>query len=387
MLSLKHTDLFADITCSLDGRQPSGDWRSDQNQRIQAIAQNISQQIRSNQYSNEIFLFVHGFNVTYTSATCDFSDQIPDATDCNAETGPGMYAVAREKVLAQRDSSKPPIFVRVFFDGGRHSNGADAGAAWLKAQSAAPAVGFRLRLLFNEIHRALVNNSSNPDQPNLPALKILTHSTGAVVIGSLFGDARGALPCLRDGASSGNNRPLRNCSADYDEFRSYLNGNRPNDYGVPQFPDTRIVMLAPATPPSTFTGIYNRTKFSGFQLGPEHTLVVSYRPEDKVLTKTFAKFLGVLPLNWRFRSGGDTRLGADKISIENLIQNRQVEACQKGTDNRTFAVSMSTHLSGLDTHSVVDYMESEGFEKDALEIWLSEEPPVGRSCWTSSGGL
>ena len=343
-----YTSKYDGVSCSLRQRQHAKQWRKEQDQRLRSIAQRIANTVRDQHYANELVLLVHGFNVTYESAT-------------NQQNG--MYEIAYQKIISARTEGATPVFVRVFFDGGKHSDGADAAPAWLKAQSAAPAIGFRLRRLLNEVTAILNEDASESNVRSLPPLRVLTHSTGAVVIGSLFGDARAALPCLRQNSKTASSRPLTNCSADYDEFREYLENGAPEEYDVPKFPDTRVIMLAPATPPSTFAG---STEYAGLQLGSDHTMVISLRPEDKVLTKTYFSVLGK-PISFPVSWGGDTRLGADPKAIKEVIEKRCRSLGTAGEQERlvgqTVAIRMCTQETTLESHSVIDYMSSDGFSE------------------------
>ena len=244
------------------------DWRSLQNKRWSQIAHNILEATHADGSTSDrpIVFLIHGFRV-------------PDATF--------EYQVAKQRINQLVGADIRPVFVEVHWDG-RESGLMGAPNAWVQAQFSGPMVGLRLRYLFNEIDSLHRSRFGRP-----PVIRVLTHSSGAIVAGSLIGDAGGALPCFSVSRRAGQ---TPSCGAVYEEFYDKREQrHKPKtgvaDYGVPQIPDLRLAMMAAATPSTTFTGAKG-TEFEGDGIRTplaETTLIIGHNNEDIALNKVVGR--------------------------------------------------------------------------------------------------
>ena len=150
-------------------------WRQIQKAESSRVVNEIVRELESTN-NKTVVILIHGFRV-------------PDAQK--------DYGKVKEVLLNKRGKDESPVFLEVHWDG-RASPTLPFSAlkAWPPAQWTAPAVGFRLRPLLNELNEKVEQRG---DKVNL---FVLTHSTGAVVAGALFGNPRGALGCLESEKSA-----------------------------------------------------------------------------------------------------------------------------------------------------------------------------------------
>lgn len=208
----------------------------------------------------------------------DISDLMVDGTNkdlvilihgMRVDDASRTYGDVKERLMEGRAESEAPVFLEVHWDG-QTSAFFSAGGAFLNAQWTAPQVGFRLR----EVLVAL--KELRPDVAQTNAVFVLTHSTGAAVAGSLFGDPRGALEDLRSGKAARAN------GFGYDALHTH-GGDLEGRYSVADWPNMNIVMLAAATPASIFA--YEGQPDWGFKGARSSDLFISLNTRDYALTR------------------------------------------------------------------------------------------------------
>ena len=118
---------------------------------------------------DEVLFLVHGFNNDYTDSNQWYEAQV---------------------ISRVRNLGHDPVVVRVFWDG--FKNGV-IGGSWGMAQVTGPLVGFKLRQLFNAFN-AQVESNNTP----YPKIRAFTHSSGAYVLASTFGNMYTVLPMMYD---------------------------------------------------------------------------------------------------------------------------------------------------------------------------------------------
>lgn len=337
-------------------------WRQEQDRlltmraaKIIALSKKSDQAINSPGQTQIVFL-VHGFNVE----------------DSRAD-----YAIARQRVRESYEGPADPIFVNVHWDGFKWTS-LDAATAWPSAQASGPLVGYSLRHVLNEIQ---------DDNPNRP-VRIVTHSSGAFVIGATLGNPSSALPLLynenkRKGVI-GYNRLYNNVARLHTRPRS--NVDLKGQYGVPQLTDLRVAMYAAATPSTTFAcRDTDDIKCKGGNdspqglLNPNTVLLVSINEHDFGLTKA------IIPTTWSI--GGNSGLGADHNLYCKLERDLAALYPDGQTQGRLFAFEMRKSGSHLrygkrKSHSFQEYLiqsESEPY----LDYLMNapKQPAVGlRPC-------
>ena len=305
--------------------------RSDADRASHYLSWRKIQAVENNRVANEVLaaldgtanksivLLIHGFRVPNASET---------------------YADAKMVLLNNHDISESPVFLEVHWDG-RQSRALPFSAlkAWPPAQWTAPAVGFRLRSLLNALHDKLDENGTEAD------LFIMTHSTGAVVAGALFGDPSGALPCLKNPSAADK------CGPTYMEFYNSMGSDEGSNM-VPQWSNMNLVLLAPATPASTFAMSGNQD--IGF-LGDRNTnIVISHSKNDSALNK-YIKFPGLL---------GDSGLGV-RLNDSKIIK-AELEGVSPKRAN-VIVMEMSENLGKK--HDAYDYMRDKEFSKALKLLW------------------
>ncbi|WMO15282.1 hypothetical protein [Pseudoalteromonas piscicida] len=122
--------------------------------------------------NKELIFMVHGYNNDYEESKANF-DLLKNQVKLNASP-----------------SSRDFLFVNIYWDGFK---GNPVSGAWSLAQGAGPLVGFRLRAFFNALSQQFIENAKQP-----PNITFLTHSSGAFVLGALFGNPVAALPELQE---------------------------------------------------------------------------------------------------------------------------------------------------------------------------------------------
>jgi len=262
-------------------------------------------------------MLVHGFRV-------------PDAHE--------DYSKVKEALLNNRSNNESPVFLEVHWDG-RHSRTLPISAlkAWPPAQWTAPAVGFRLRPLINQLNARVEGEDVG--------LFVLTHSTGAVVAGALFGNPKGALPCLVDEKSA------NKCGANYSEFLTSLKLGD-GAVAVPKWSDMNLVMLAAATSSATF--VVPAQTDVGYNGVRNANLVFSHSKDDSALNKyiKLPSLLGYSGLGARIK---DLELVKDELSnVEPKRANVTV-------------LEMSEELGGK--HDLTEYIRTSEFSKVLDLLW------------------
>ncbi|MEL6876957.1 MAG: hypothetical protein AAGL68_02530 [Pseudomonadota bacterium] len=211
-------------------------WRT----RGQAIAKRAA----ANGQSPTIVFLVHGFNTR-------FSEAVPS------------FAEARRIITAKSANPQNLLFVETFWDGCSIQNGV---GCWGQAQASGPLVGFFMRQMMNAMNEGLA------EQGVQARVRMLSHSSGAFVIGSTLGNPDDVLPLLgKDG-----NYP-------YQRFAQHA-ADSEGTYRVPVFDDLAIGLLAPATTVKTFAGMGGVDQGT---LSRGMRLLYGINPDDEVITKGF----------------------------------------------------------------------------------------------------
>ncbi|MDE1467389.1 hypothetical protein [Aurantiacibacter sp. D1-12] len=190
----------------------------------------------------DLVVLVHGFNNDYGEAN-------------------SAFLLAQDALRTHANTGRPIHFVEVYWDGFQGVQN----RAWSYAQGSGPLVGFQMRQLLNGISEGLQQRADNAT-----TVRILTHSSGAFVLGATFGNPAAALPELRDPDSEGYYLFAQHASLDYTQYR------------VPQFRDLRIAMLAAATPSLTFDPMGDEA--AGFLSEGAHVML-AVNPNDATLDK------------------------------------------------------------------------------------------------------
>ena len=192
-----------------------------------------------------IVVLIHGFNTR-------FSEAVPD------------FVEARRLVKQTLGENQRALFVEVFWDGCAIPGGV---RCWAKAQGSGPLVGFYLRPMFNAMNDALAQSGARAN------VRMLSHSSGAFVIGSTVGNPGDVLPLLDDEKDFAYQRFADNAAA------------KDGVYRVPQFDDLAIGLLAPATTVKTFSGQMDEAREGMMTRGAR--LLYGINPDDEVITKGF----------------------------------------------------------------------------------------------------
>lgn len=230
-----------------------------------------------------LFFIIHGYNNSLSNGSIE------------------MNRIVKERVEKITDKKEDFLYVEIYWDGFK---GSLVSGAWGVAQASGALVGFHLRQLFKGIKTAYKNNKAV-----LPKLYVFTHSSGAFVIGSAFGNPYTAMPLLYNNDETKENFTL---------FRKNRDGKN-ETYPIPDFPETRVGMIAAATPTTTFTGApperrtdeKNSLYKTGGILSKNTTLIFSINKKDIALAKLFR----IASFDWF----GATGAGADiDLYCENL---------------------------------------------------------------------
>lgn len=243
-------------------------------------------------------------------------------------------------------TKKDPVFIRIHWDGRECPGGVIyCFGAWPQAQFTGPLVGFRLRRIFN---------SAVEKYPNIP-VRIMTHSSGAFVAGSLIGDSSAALTLAQEGAKH----------ADYyKEFRAAIRSTN-GPYRFFSVPNLRVGMVAPATPPSTFTGLLSncdegKNKGEGILIN-RGFIIFGVNKNDTALQK------------YMWLSGFDY-LGNTQMGTTGYYKNQECLPQKEGLNFVALDFSNSSkNKSGFlwwEAHGWVKYIEREKMKK-MLDILFS----------------
>lgn len=254
----------AEILCN---SLSADNWHNAQTDLWRMAANSIVDDGRADEGALDLIFLVHGFNNLAHESEESFDN-------------------AREAIARYRSPNRRQHFVEIYWDGFK-SNSTKIDA-WRKAQAAGPLVGFKLRRLMYELKRELGNSGEESVR-----VRFLTHSSGAFVVGALFGDPIAALRLLQE--------PQDPPDPDYEYFTEYRSNLDPNNQNsITSFDDLRIGMLAPATSDWTFVG--NQEHGGGFRSSGAIVLF-SIQPDDEALTKVV--------LGADFPNSGSTGLGAN----------------------------------------------------------------------------
>ncbi|WP_371397319.1 hypothetical protein [Fretibacter rubidus] len=294
------------------------DWRQSQTAEIKKTVQRIIAKLE-NTKNKKIVMLIHGFRVD------------------DARTD---YNQVKALIMNNRNDEASPLFIEVHWDGRKSPTlPLSALRVWPPAQWSAPIVGFRIRPLINELSTELQAAGQTAE------LLVITHSTGAVVAGSLFGNPEAALPCLNS------IKDAKICGPNYAEFKEAATSLNSADQ-VPQWNKLSVVMLAPATTSTTFV-VPNQSKL-GFQGPSNANLFFSHSKDDNALQK----FLKVPQLL------GYSGLGAVRKDLED-IEHGLGEFVPKRAN--VTVMEMSDDLGSA--HDWGEYMLSREFYKALQLLW------------------
>lgn len=298
------------------------EWISAQQQIWRNRAGEIYKQYKESGADDILFL-VHGFNNTFYESSQWYQEEIID----------------RVNRLGYN-----PLIVRVFWDG--FSEGVISGS-WGMAQVSGPLVGFKMRQLFNALHANFaINDMQYPD------IRVLTHSSGAFVTASTFGNMYTALPMMFD--------PERR-QGRYRELVHYRADMTDAFYKIPDFDDLRIGMIASATATNTFTGVSSHSQSTDDEheagtLTSNTTLILTINWKDKVLNK----YLGLEGVNLLGSTVSGTRRKEYCAFMEPL-------PLQK--DNIKAVYGMDFRSGGFrNPHSVQGYFANEERASDFINL-------------------
>lgn len=191
-----------------------------------------------------IVVLIHGFNNL-------FAEAVPS------------FAQARKLIAEASDPRENLMFVEIFWDGCAIPGGI---RCWGKAQASGPLAGFAMRPMFNAMNDELAKRG-RPSK-----IRILSHSSGAFVLGSTLGNPGEVLPLLK--------KPKRFGYRRFARFASSADGA----FAVPQFHDLAVLMLAPATTVKTFGGGEREDEGT---LSRDMRLYYGINPDDSVINKKF----------------------------------------------------------------------------------------------------
>ncbi len=142
-------------------------WRAGQRKVWDGLAREIIAKAGDPNVPLDLVFLVHGFNNTHGNSS-------------------QSYVKARNALSRHANPGRTLRFVEIYWDGFRSPIGL---GAWGKAQASGPLVGFHLRSLLNSLSDEIAARKSQDVD-----LKILSHSSGAFVLGATFGDPSAALP-------------------------------------------------------------------------------------------------------------------------------------------------------------------------------------------------
>lgn len=258
-------------------------WESAQETLWESYAKKVVAKLPSEK-SGEILLLIHGFNTT------------------SERMEPFVFAPMRNRYLSET-KTQPSAIIQVNWDGFAQKGWLSFLHTWTKAQASGSLAGFELRQLIYHIDRLA---------PHKPKYRVITHSSGAFVAGTLFGNPVTAQPLLC-------NKP-KEIQKEYSWFKTYeaITLNNPDkQHQLIKQHDLRLLMFAPATPSNTFTGDeVDRCPEERSHYGFNHDdsqIYFSVNKRDYALSKSPSRILRIF-FSTRFRTalGGSTALGVDR---------------------------------------------------------------------------
>ena len=361
----KQPKVKSDVARACEIKNDTG-WKNFQTELWKRKANDIFNKANSGSEDRSIVVLIHGFR------------NLPEEAKVN-------YDLAQSVIKNPASPQTNPIFVNIYWDGFYAPNTrkglASVPSAWLKAQASGPLVGFNLRQLFNEIDN-LYETNNKPE----PSIKVITHSSGAFVIGATIGDTSTALKIMWAEEPQGQ----------YGVYKAHAKDTIGN-YRVPDFKDFRIAMYAAATPSNTFSGKFcpkaktlescntleadlskaNLALPLGV-LNPNIVLLIAYNPYDVGPTKN-----GIIPTKSSF--GGAAGLGADNELICDLINTENIKVYPfdmiRGKDEPLETHNFDHYLLQKKSRPFLQALMNEGglTESNYKDVLCrSEESPLGR---------
>lgn len=288
-------------------------WQAIQEGLIGKQSEKIKRLLQSEQHKDStIVVMLHGYNNTLSNIQKSY------------ETARNTIRAVKEKGV-EKYKDKKLFFVDIYWDG---FNQKLPVSIWSKAQYTGPLVGLRLR--------KLLNGAIEQTRP----VRILTHSSGAFVAGSLIGDSRKALELWR--------KPYICTRMDegYDQatcrFKDIImstENNLKNGYGILKAEDVRVGMLAPATSAWTFTGGTNSGLKEGrgiLKPSGKLRLIVGQHADDFANTKLLGLecYKGVTTLGVRQSSFCEVQkhVGEEDYKLNKSVDVHRVDFETKGDE-------------------------------------------------------
>lgn len=312
-------------------------WHPSQYSLWEKSAKTIAEQAQIGSGEVDLIFLIHGYNNLESAAK-------------------KSYKKARKDIARYQSPGRRQYFIEVYWDGYTSDTGL---GVWAKAQSSGPLVGFKLRRLIYAIKRDIGDNEADV------RLRFLTHSSGAFVVGALFGDPIAALPLLKKEKALMKKGKDAN-DEDYRFFFENRNKVDVKDYNsITSFRDLRIGMLAPATPSDTFAG---SKKYKGGLLSTGATVLLSIHPKDEALTKYF--------LGADFFNSGSTGLGAKTNHYcPDLKSNPDLERQGIRFVAYDFARNKDDFPDTVKSHKFVDYLDqATGHSTFMADLFSSDIP-------------
>lgn len=300
----------------------------------------------------EIIVLVHGFDVP---------NPLKD------------YELAMKVIERSDEPNRERVFVRLFWDGGGGGPTLPwKKQRWTRAQYTGPVAGFEFRRLFNNLSEELKLRGLNQ-----PSVRIMTHSSGAYLVGATFGNPASALPKLRDGT---------------DIYRTFAANAvaKTGRWRIPQITDLTLGLMAPATGSWTYTGFVREepqgNKVAGydtvgptwfererrgwfdFERGlqvPRTRIVATQNPSDIGVGRKgyFLNVLGAVHLGSRAASGCEVEQWSNKRGLGTSF----VSVDFKPTDSDKAVKSRDK----LNSHSWALYLQQEA-TSEFVDIFLEQ---------------
>ncbi|PHR14232.1 MAG: hypothetical protein COA41_17605 [Sphingopyxis sp.] len=325
---------------------PNGNWHSAQTVLRRGTARKIIDEVRANGQDTDLVFLIHGFNNTASEAQ-------------------KSYEEARASIAKFSVPTRKQHFIEIYWDG--HTSENIPAEAWKNAQWSGPLVGFKLRQLMYYLNQEI----GDLDDQSV-RLRFLTHSSGAFVVGAIFGDPSAALEKLGVAPDE--------VGDDYEFFAYHRDSVDPKNHNsISSFNDLRIGMLAPATSDWTFIG---NTRFRGGFRSNGATVLFSIQPDDLVLTKG--------GLGADTADQGSTGLGVDagRHYCNALRENPSLADREIKFIAYDFRRSKKVFGKKVSSHDLVDYLDQAAnhssfmqdlFSSDEIDVAAAENQICGKS--------
>ncbi|MEJ8756788.1 hypothetical protein WG947_07280 [Pontibacter sp. H259] len=293
-------------------------WASLQYAMLEQISsqlnKNLAKQSTAGGSNATLVVLIHGYNVNQKAGE-------------NYEP----YMVLEKRVKENYFADKPVHFLEVYWDG---LNG-NIFTIWPYAQANAVFVGLSLRNILNQISK---------DYP----IRIITHSTGAVVATNALWNVRAAKGTKGDEMArwqflkEGENDATNLC---FGEMRLDA-----KNYKTPQHPDLRLASIAPAQPGLTYYDFLDRTPADPDSVGWYQRIIIGYNNNDFTTSKGL-----------RFLAKSKAGLGATSLAVYATEYGNYVyPKIQKSNNNyktRSYWIDLYPNRFFYTRHGLIKYLE------------------------------